>query len=636
MSESVNGSADSYQVTETGTLTTTGSDTGNSVQGTYTRSQQGSDAYNLSETGTANGGYTESIQGSDTYILTQSGDTPNQTFSRTLTGSGTYTLQDSGPGATLTSGSGSCAYSLQESGSWRGGSLSQTETGSDRYSLLQDFANVSNAANGTPGHLDFSPVGLPFTDPPLARPAQPGGGGIDPGFSRFIDGEAIDPGFSRTLPGAGVSPEALRNPQLRLLADEGEGRGPGRPRGPATDRNFRQRWKESVPGLDGMTQEELRQIPGNHTIPRKFEKLFAEAGINIHEPQWIAGMTPEMHAVYDQAFDAWIAKEARAARVSEEEFLKTVSVDKVLKQRKFLMKEFKDVMITSKMTRAEVQQVLRNSGASLTQVERRGRAAAAKAAQVQKAMDPDFLKNIRRGATGLAVLAAIGQFIETAKAANDPATQALLDDVVTRYSKILNTVGRGGAVSTKEWWDLVAAMEKYGQAIGVSDIVLGLIHAGAAAQFGDPNENIFYPPGRPKVPPADNPEGQAPGQVQWGNLEVWRKYMVQRLVPGQVVSPERYAVFTKYVQDYKDVWVQQLKAQYQAAGRPMTQIEEWLLRGLVNAAVDQMVQAHLAQLSPQEQEQLTGICWEWQQYEVWRRVRRLENLPPRGGAGADQ
>src|SRR5207237_1256020 len=86
-------------------------------------------------------------------------------FSRTGSGSGTFTRQDSGPGATLPSGSGTYGYSLQEDGSWRSGSVSQSETGSDRYSLLQGFLNVSSASNAVPGHLDFSPFGAPFTDP---------------------------------------------------------------------------------------------------------------------------------------------------------------------------------------------------------------------------------------------------------------------------------------------------------------------------------------------------------------------------------------------------------------------------------------------------------------------------------------
>jgi hypothetical protein len=82
-------------------------------------------------------------------------------------------LTDSGPGATLTNGSGSYSYGLQESGDWKSGSLSQSETGQDRYSLLQGFTNVSNAAKGTPGNLDYSPFGMPLSDaPPTELPAQ--------------------------------------------------------------------------------------------------------------------------------------------------------------------------------------------------------------------------------------------------------------------------------------------------------------------------------------------------------------------------------------------------------------------------------------------------------------------------------
>jgi hypothetical protein len=113
------------------------------------------------------------VQGSETNTLTQSGNTPDQTFSRTASGSGSYTLTDSGPGATLTNGPGSYSYGLQESGDWKSGSLSQTETGQDRYSLLQGFTNVSNAAKGTPGNLDYSPSGMPFSDDPPKEGTKP-------------------------------------------------------------------------------------------------------------------------------------------------------------------------------------------------------------------------------------------------------------------------------------------------------------------------------------------------------------------------------------------------------------------------------------------------------------------------------
>ncbi len=118
------------------------------------------------ETGQApGGGYSQTLQGNETNTLSETGNTPDQTFQRSVTGSGSYSLQDSGLGATLASGPGSNSYSLQESGDWKSGSLSQTETGQDRYSLLQGFINVSNAAPGAgPGNLDYSPFGEPYSD----------------------------------------------------------------------------------------------------------------------------------------------------------------------------------------------------------------------------------------------------------------------------------------------------------------------------------------------------------------------------------------------------------------------------------------------------------------------------------------
>ena len=73
----------------------------------------------------------------------------------------------------MSNGPGSTSYGLQESGDWKSGSLSQTETGQDRNSLMQGFANVSNAKPAAgPGNLDFSPFGMPFSDPPPAGVVQ--------------------------------------------------------------------------------------------------------------------------------------------------------------------------------------------------------------------------------------------------------------------------------------------------------------------------------------------------------------------------------------------------------------------------------------------------------------------------------
>ena len=154
-----------WTITENGTNTPTTQETGNTVLGTYSRTQTGADVYSITETGTNSGGsYSEVVTGTDTYTLSESGNTANQTFTRTITGGGSYTRTDTGPGATLPNGSGNISYSVQESGDERAGLLSQSETGTDRYGLLQVFNNVANTGASTPGYLDFSPVGLPFSD----------------------------------------------------------------------------------------------------------------------------------------------------------------------------------------------------------------------------------------------------------------------------------------------------------------------------------------------------------------------------------------------------------------------------------------------------------------------------------------
>jgi hypothetical protein len=160
--------SDYFTLHETGTNASTTTETGSTLDGDYTSSQQGTDSYSITDTGAhPAGGFSETLTGTDTYTLSESGNTPDQTFTRDLTGSGSYTLVDSGAGATLTSGSGSYTYGMTETGDDRSGELSQSVTGTDRYNLLEGFNNVSNsqASNG-PGHLNFSPVGVPFTDPP--------------------------------------------------------------------------------------------------------------------------------------------------------------------------------------------------------------------------------------------------------------------------------------------------------------------------------------------------------------------------------------------------------------------------------------------------------------------------------------
>jgi hypothetical protein len=120
----------------------------------------------MTETGTNSGGtFSESVTGSDTPTLTEGGNTANQIFTRTVTIAGSYIRTDSGPGATLASGSGTIGASSTETADARSGILSQAR-GSDRYSLLEHFNDVSNTTSGNqPGNMNFSPFGQPFVDP---------------------------------------------------------------------------------------------------------------------------------------------------------------------------------------------------------------------------------------------------------------------------------------------------------------------------------------------------------------------------------------------------------------------------------------------------------------------------------------
>ena len=140
-------------------MTTT--ESGNELTGAYSRTVTGTDTYTLGEVGTNTGGTTEAITGTDGYTLAESGNAANRERTpRTVTGSGTYTRTDSGAGATLGSGSGAIGYTATESTDERSGDFSESETGSDRYALLEHFNNVANTGGGnTPGNMNFLPVG---------------------------------------------------------------------------------------------------------------------------------------------------------------------------------------------------------------------------------------------------------------------------------------------------------------------------------------------------------------------------------------------------------------------------------------------------------------------------------------------
>ena len=135
-----------YTLTETGSLSSTTNETGNTVEGTYSQTVTGSDPYSMVETGTNTGGaFSETVAGTDSVTVVASGNFVNQIADQTITASGTYSRTDSGPGATLPSStpSGSISYTLVASVDAPSGALSQSETGGDRYSLLEQFNNVA-------------------------------------------------------------------------------------------------------------------------------------------------------------------------------------------------------------------------------------------------------------------------------------------------------------------------------------------------------------------------------------------------------------------------------------------------------------------------------------------------------------
>jgi hypothetical protein len=136
------------------------------------------------------------LTGSEGYTLTETGNNNTGVSSGTDAGSGTYTLSDTGPGHTLTPGSGSYSYSGLERGDATSGTFSRTQTGTNRYGLLEYWNDVSNTASGkTPGNMIFSLVGRPFVDPETWNPFtwtanewNALGGGLKEGFVNVANG----------------------------------------------------------------------------------------------------------------------------------------------------------------------------------------------------------------------------------------------------------------------------------------------------------------------------------------------------------------------------------------------------------------------------------------------------------------
>ena len=76
---------------------------------------------------------------------------------------GGFSVDTTGTDAYASGGAtGSDAFGSSEFGNTFGGTVSLTQTGASRYTLLQQFNNTSDGANGGSGLADFSSVGLPI------------------------------------------------------------------------------------------------------------------------------------------------------------------------------------------------------------------------------------------------------------------------------------------------------------------------------------------------------------------------------------------------------------------------------------------------------------------------------------------
>jgi hypothetical protein len=194
-------SANSYSLHETGSNAQILTQTGNTITGDYSQTLTQTDNYTLSETGQLMQSlgervYTETLTATDTSTQIEAGNSLTGAFNRTVTGNLTNgTLVENGTiGGTPFSLPGfvSASYAVNESGNPVDGALALSESGNDRYSLLNQFANPTNASGapswsgGTssptsngPGNLDYSPTGAPFSI--AAAPESPTSGTSSPG-----------------------------------------------------------------------------------------------------------------------------------------------------------------------------------------------------------------------------------------------------------------------------------------------------------------------------------------------------------------------------------------------------------------------------------------------------------------------
>ena len=181
--------ADGYTLDASGTQDYTRTGTASAVTGEVSTSETGSDGYTLEQSGTlGTRTYTLQVLGTDAYTTVETSNTQNGGFTRSLTGTDSFATTETGDDAGVpfsTSNSGSNSFGQTNTGNYVDGAISLSSSGTTRYGQLEGFNNASDPGSGTPGDVDFSPVGAAFV---LGTgPGLPTGGGSFAGSQASSD-----------------------------------------------------------------------------------------------------------------------------------------------------------------------------------------------------------------------------------------------------------------------------------------------------------------------------------------------------------------------------------------------------------------------------------------------------------------
>ncbi len=151
-----------YTLTGNGTNKSTQVETQNAITSQDQMTTTGADTFTLNQTGSdAQGAYQATLKGTDTYGQAESINEDTGVYTITTTGTGPTTKSVTRNGVTTTT-TIALTYTDTQAGNDLTGQTTLTRTGTDRYAALGHYTDTSNQGQGTPGNLDFSPVGTPI------------------------------------------------------------------------------------------------------------------------------------------------------------------------------------------------------------------------------------------------------------------------------------------------------------------------------------------------------------------------------------------------------------------------------------------------------------------------------------------